>query len=685
VNKKLAMIVLAVCAAKAAAQEPKAFWTFETLGGSKTPEAVGKAMDTLEGYVEKAPGVRGNGLRLDGFTTCVRAAGPDRVVTGDEITVEAWIALGEYPWNWCPILTSESDEVKGYRLMIGPLGQASLECAIGGQWLACTSERDAVPLRTWMHVVGVYRAKSEMSLYINGTLVASNRISGAITPARAGYLLGMVARPDKPSDIHRTRGTLPAFFGLDGILDEVRVYDRALTAAAIKERAAPGLGLKPDIAPRRLPTIEKNPGRFGAYYTKLKYYPGWDRLWPVEQDPDIVVCFPGSAVKLVFWRGIRYGASWVSENENWMSDQSVETWESGAARDPEGCFEHMQDRHCRFSHVRIIENTEARVVIHWRYAPVSAYDHTWNADPKTGWECWIDEYYYIYPDASAIRKVSWKAGTLGDLRQFQETLALLHPGQIVSDLLDKDYAVVADYDGKTARVSFVDDPNVPPYGPFSWDVTHPYTVQQYQFKSLNKPFICFEPGNKMFLRFENLAAYGRASGCNHFPVGQARCDGRTTLTSDRPSHCSSFPISDPVIHSQGDREYWTGLYGMTDWTVPQVVAFGRSWARAPELVASGPGVRSEGYDRSERCYQLVNAAGKPEGIEVRLMADAGSPAIHPVLRVQAWNGEKPRVLVNGKEYPQARVGLDRRLEGDTLIVYLPVESKSPLTVRIVPN
>ncbi len=527
-NKTLAVIILAACAIEAAAQDPKAHWTFETLDGSKTPEAVSRTMDTLEGYVEKAPGIRGNGLRLDGFTTCLRASGPDRVVTGDEITVEAWIALGEYPWNWCPVLTSENDEVKGYRLMIGPLGQASLECAVGGQWLACTSARDAVPLRTWMHLVGVYRAGSEMALYINGSPVASNRIPGSITHARTGYLLGMVARPEKPSDIHRTRGTLPAYFGLDGILDEVSVYDRALPAATIKERSARDTGSKPDIAPRRLPSVEKNPGRFGAYYTKLKYYPGWDRLWPVDQDPDIVVCFPGSAVKLVFWRGIRYGASWVSENENWMSDQSVEAW-----NDEEGCFEHMQDRHCRFAHVRIIENTEARVVIHWRYAPVSAYDHTWRADPKTGWECWIDEYYYIYPDASAIRKVSWKKGTLGEPRQFQETLALLHPGQTVSDLLEKDYVTVADYAGKTAKVSFVEDPSIAPYGPFSWDVTHPYTVQQYQFKSRNKPFICFEPGNAMYLRFERLSAYDRASGCNHFPVGQARCDGRTTLVAGR--------------------------------------------------------------------------------------------------------------------------------------------------------
>ncbi len=681
-NRKLAVILFTFVAVEAAAQSPKAYWSFDKLENRQTQEAISGKADTLEGYFEKAPGIKGDGLRLDGFTACLRSSGPDRIVTGKEITVEAWVSLGEYPWNWCPVLTAESDEVKGYRLMIGPLGQASMECAIGGQWISCTSGRDAIPLRTWMHVAGVYRADTDVALYINGALIASNKINGSITAARSNYVLGMVARPEKPSDIHRTMGTVAAYFGLDGIMDEVKVYDQALTAEQIKKSyAAVSVG-KPDISPRKLPVVGKNPGRFGAYYTKLKYYPGWDRLWPVDQDPDVVVCFPGSQVKLIFWRGIRYGASWVSENENWMTDQSVEAWGKGAEHE-EGCFEHMQDRHCRFSHVRIIENTDARVVVHWRYAPVSAYNNTWRADPKTGWECWIDEYYFIYPDASAIRKVSWKKGTLGEPRQFQETLALLHPGQIVSDLLERDYVTVADYSGKTGTVSFVEDPDVAPYGPFNWDVSHPYTVQQYHFKSQNKPFICFEPGNKMWLRFEDLASYDRASGCNHFPVGQARCDGRTTLTSDRPSHCSSFPISDPVLHETDDREFWAALYGMNSMAVKDVIEFGRSWAYPPDLVLKGGDLRSGGFDRTERCYKIVNAAGSPRSFDLSLSGSASAPVVNPVLFVKNWNGPKPKVILNGKAAGAARVGLNYELDGTDLVVFLPVQSKSRVDVRIV--
>ncbi len=666
------------------AQNPQIHWNFEKYENRRTVEVIGGKADTLEGYYNETTGVKGKGLALDGFTTCLKGTGTVQPQELKEITVETWIALGEYPWNWCPIITTESNEVKGYRLMVGPLGQASLECAIGEQWISCTSERDALPLRKWMHVVGVYRSNTDMCLYINGELKSSIRINGALSATQSDMILGMVAVPEKPSDIHRTWGTIAQFFGLDGIMDEVKVYNTALTADQVKSNFASVKTGDPAIAERKFPRIENNPRRFGAFYTKLKYYPGWDNLWPVDQDPDIVVCFEQSPIKLVFWRGIRYGASWVSENENWMSDQSVEAWDDGS-NDREGCFEHMQDRHCRFSHVRIIENNDARVVVHWRYAPVSAYNNTWRVDPKTGWECWVDEYYYIYPDGTAIRKVSWKKGTLGYPRQFQETLALLHPGQKVSDLLEVDFATMADYDGKTGKSSFVENPNVAPYGPFDWSQKFPYTIQQYNFKSENKPFICFEPGNEMYIRYEGLDTYDMADGCNHFPVGQARCDGRTTRTSDKPSHCSSFPISDPVIHETADREYWNGLYGMNTMKIEELIRFGRSWAYAPALTFQENSFKSSGYDKSERCYRLENATAKPGKVELILEATKESPAVNPAIFIKNWNSPGANVQVNGKPLKDCAIGVNRELAGIDLVVFLPVMSDSPINISILPD
>ena len=139
-------------------QTPVMCWDFETIRNRTVIEESTKIADTIEGNFESAAGVAGKGLRLDGFTTRVIRTGKNTRKPGAAFTLEAWVALGEYPLNWCPVITTESDEVKGYRLLIGPYGQVSFETAIGEQWMACTSANEAMPLRNmWVRwIAGGY-------------------------------------------------------------------------------------------------------------------------------------------------------------------------------------------------------------------------------------------------------------------------------------------------------------------------------------------------------------------------------------------------------------------------------------------------------------------------------------------------------------------------------------------------
>ncbi|MCP4450055.1 MAG: LamG domain-containing protein [Planctomycetes bacterium] len=651
------------------AQTPVMTWDFETIKDGKSIEPATQIADTIEGNFEQAAGIRGKGLRLDGFTTRVIRTGRETVKPGDELTVEAWVSLSQYPENWCPVITTESDEVKGYRLQIGPYGQVSFETAISEQWVVCSSANETMPLRKWMHLVGVYTAGKAMTLYVNGKAVRTLPIDGALTyPKKNNAILGMVAAPKRPSDTIRTWGTMPTYYGLSGIMDEIMVFDQALTARQVKSRFSKVAADTPDIQAHRLPTIKKNPGRFGAFYTKLKYHDAWDNLWRVDQDPDIVVCFDNSPVKFIFWRGIRYGPAWVSENDNWMTDQSLETWGNGA-NDIEGCFEHMQDRHCRFSHVRIIESSDARAVIHWRYALVSAHDHIWMTDPKTDWGCWADEYYYIYPDGSAIRKVSWQKGSTGRAVQYQESLPVTQPGQRSKDLLEDDYVRVADYEYNSRTVSV--DPSTK-----SSDWKRDYTIQQFQFKSKNKPYICFEPGNRMWVRWIN-------GGYNHFPVNQARSDGRWARTTDRPTHIMSSPCSDPIIHEQGNRLSWYALYGMNTMATNELVTFGRSWAYAPAL-STGRGFASRGYDRSQRCYQIENTSGKSSPCKLTLKGSKDSPLLNPAFCIKNWDADDAKILINGKAHANYKTGINRTLEGTDLVVFVTINKTEPVTITVLP-
>lgn len=654
----------------ALAQKPVMKWDFENIRNRKYVETSSNIADTIEGNFGTAAGVSGKGLRLDGFTTRVVRKSEFLQKPGDAFTVEASVALGEYPWNWCPVITTESDEIKGYRLMIGPYGEVSMEVAINGQWICATSPSGTVPLRKWVHIAGVYQGGKKVALYINGENVSTVNIYGQLTfPAKSDCVIGMVTKPGKPSDIIRPWGTVAAYYGLQGIVDEINVYDVALDQEQVKKCFSSYSVSLPDLQPHMLPKIEKDPHHFAAYYTKLKYYPEWDNVWPVDQDPDVVVCFEKSPVKLIFWRGTRYGPCWVSENDRWMGDQSLETWNVGAA-DKEGCFEHMQDRHCRFSHVRVIENTDARVVVHWRYAPVSSHDHTWMPDPKTGWECWVDEYYYVYPDGSAIRKVSWDKGTTGPNVQFQESLPVTQPGEKNEEMLDPNYVQVGDYQYNTRMVS--SDLRVQPK-----DWPGNYTVQQFNFKSVNKPFICFEPGNQMIVRWIDV-------GYNHYPVGQARCDGRWTKTLDRPSHISSSPVSDPVIHENGNRLFWNGLYGMNNMNMTNLIVFGRSWSYPAEMTLTGNDFTSTGYDKSQRCYQLEKHGKKNAKVEMSLHGSTESPVINPAFYIKNWNLSGATVTVDGKPFSDYKIGIIHTLEGDDLVLFLFINKSGPVSISILP-
>jgi hypothetical protein len=51
-------------------------------------------------------------LHVDGFTIRVIREGSALKKQISALTIEAWVFLGEYPWNRYPVITAGSDEVK---------------------------------------------------------------------------------------------------------------------------------------------------------------------------------------------------------------------------------------------------------------------------------------------------------------------------------------------------------------------------------------------------------------------------------------------------------------------------------------------------------------------------------------------------------------------------------------------
>ncbi|MBP9946469.1 MAG: LamG domain-containing protein [Vicinamibacteria bacterium] len=673
-------------------QGPVAWWPLDTTEAGTSSDRAGGHRDRIEGLHRIAAGVVGQSIVFDGYTTVLRRAAAAAPAFSNAFTLEAWVALGAYPWNVAPVVDHGDEEMRGYIFGLGPRGELSLRVAVDGRWLETRSPDAAVPLRKWTHVAARYGVASGLTLFVNGTEVArtplpppgpggrSGSQRGQIIAARGlDLLVGGVRSPLRPTPWHRFEGTQPTWYSIEGALDEVKIHATALSDAEIKTSATAAQPGPPPLPPRVLPSGPPGPGRFGAYLTKLQYHPEWDALWRVDSHPDVLVRFDRSPVRLVFWRGTQYSPAWVSENGQWMADQSVEGYEPGFT------YEHMNDKQNRYSHVRVIEQTDARAVVHWRYALVNVKNELWNTQERLGNGAWVDEYYFIYPDAAAVRKVSWNRNTLGDPIQYQESLPLTQPGQVQGDVIHPDYVTVGNLAGETQVFSYVADPK-----PDSKKVPADLVIQRHNLKSTHKPFIVFEPGNKMsYLRDMNILNLSRPGSGNHWPVGQTPSDGRTSLATDRAAHFLGFPISTPPLNQGPDgRDFRASLYGMTDRPWSDLLGLARSWSQAPELRVAAGRVRSLGYDRSERAYRLKAEAAVDRPLDLVVKASPTSPVRNLAIVVEGWGEASARLTLDGRAVsrgPGFRYGHRHTLAGTDLVVWIETSTDASLRLRLDPR
>ena len=663
-------------------------WTFDDASaGAVVSDAAGGVKDAIRGRFIITPGVSGTGLKFDGYTTSVVRKGRQAPRLGDEFTIEAWVALAAFPWAWCPVVGQEANGLVGYSFGVGPQGEFGLKVSVRGDWAVCLSPVK-LPLRKWAHIAATFRADDGIRIFLDGREVASRPIQGkAAYASGADLLIGM--NPDKrlPAFIVAGgAGTVPAWFAFDGIMDEIGIHGRALASDELARlHTAVPAPAPPALSARRLPSGPKGPGRFGAYYTKLAYDESWDALWPAGPAADIVVQFDDSPVRVVFWRGLRYGPAWVMDNGQWMADQSFETWDG-----PEGCYEHMEDPRCLYSSVRILESSEARVVVHWRYAPVNSRNHLWRVEETAGWGLWVDEYYYFYPDRTAVRKMIWLADALGagSPSEIQETTPLCEPGQNAEDILNTDAMTILNLKAESRTYSWpgeMDSPaksrNLQPENP---------NIQVVNLKSKTKPFIIFEPGCRMTVYVGRVRkALADFSSYNHFPVSLLPSDGRYAVAPDK---VASFSISytDPPRHAEKDGTIWAGwIYGVTESPSPALASIGRSWAKAPELRVQGGGAPAAVYDLSQRAYVLAAPlAGRPAALAGELRASEDSPVENVALVIRNW-GESGAVLsLDGKTVPRGRdfrFGSARTLEGTDLVVWFKAKSVKPLSFVLMPK
>ncbi len=558
-------------------------------------------------------------------------------------------------------------------------GHIGLHLMVNDKWYECTSEKK-IDLLKWTHVAGTFDKDEGIRIYINGEAAGALSVKGVVTPAvGSDMLIGKSVRKMYPENTERapSRKILSNMIW-DGLIDEVKIYDRSLSGGEIRERFGSAKPKKEQpLSWREMPSGPKDlKPEFGATYCRLRYCDEWEKLWRVGDYPDILVRFDESPVRLVFWRGTSFGGSWVTENGIWMGDQSLEDGSEW------GCNEHMSDKQCRYSHVRLLENNEARVVVHWRYAVVDIRYVINHQDPKTGWGDWTDEYYYIYPDAVTTREqVLWTSRDPGDF-QWQETIFFNQPGTRPEDNVEIDALTLCNMKGQTKTYSWANG------APRSYSEPAGANIQMTNLKAKNKHFIIMEPGGEEIGTFTGgiRKEWSHFPWWNHWPVAQLANDGRRVTGPDRPSHSSITSGIRSYTNGEGDSYVGVRLYGMTDKAITSLVPLARSWIYPAKLRVVGGGFESEGYDKYQRAYVLrCEDKGNPSTLKIRLAANKKSPVQNLALVIKDWGEGDAQVKVNGKVMERGRVlriGHRHRLEGSDLIVWLEMSSTKAVKIEV---
>jgi hypothetical protein len=702
--KILTLTGLLAISLAAAERTPVASWSFDGDMGA----------DIIRGFRKFVPGTAGDGLRFDGQTTVVVRAAARMPRLEGAFTVEAWVAIETYPWTWCAVVNQEKDHRAGYFFGIDPEGRFGLQVAVDGRWQECRSSA-GLPLYSWNHILGMFDPAAGLKLYLNGKLVGEAAITGP--PLFAPDAEVWIGRNQTPLGLsEEIRVVAPVAFSFDGIIDEVRLYDAALSppeAAAASARVRPS-GPAP-LGPPVLPSGPKGPGRFGAYNTRLRYAEEWENSWRVGESADVVVRFDETANRLVFWRGTSYIPAWVTVNGIWYTNEFYETQVPTMPTSAEP----MADKHARFSHPRILETSDARVVVLWRYAPVSVNYDLVNVDPLTGWGDWVEETYTVYPDGSCVRKIRvWSSKprvdpadgkTWDNFRQYHEAIVINPPGTRPEDNIRTEALTLANMKGEVHTYSWADGPpgETADFDAETLAVLHRISdldtaghkwlvrpaggnILRVNLRSRYSPYVIVDPRNVAIDCYAGEIIRERSifPWWNHWPVSQQiRSSGRWALAPDRVSHSSLAHIQSwRPFEETADGVTMLMLNGLTDRPAEALIPLARSWLSPPQMDVEGDGYSGEGFDPAERAF--VVARRGPDGparVAVVLRASKETPTRHPVHRLRRWDAPLPGVEVGGRPAPlgkDVRAGLVPGLEGDDLVLWIRGEWTSPVRIAI---
>ena len=195
---------------------PVAAYNFEEASGATVVDASGKGNNgTISGATRTPAGKFGRALSFDGVNDRVTVNDSASLDLTSGMTLEAWVYPASAPEAWGTILMKETSGEAVYGLFSD--GTDDMPTAYIANKSSATGP-SILPNNAWSHLAATYNG-SALVLYVNGNEAKRVANSGNITVSNGRLMIG-------------GNSVWGDYF--KGRIDEVRIYNRALSATEIR-------------------------------------------------------------------------------------------------------------------------------------------------------------------------------------------------------------------------------------------------------------------------------------------------------------------------------------------------------------------------------------------------------------------------------------------------------------------
>lgn len=215
-----------------ATPSPVAAYSFDEGEGGAVEDSAGGHDGEIEGATWTEEGVNGYGLRFDGSDDLVSIADAAALDLTDAFTLEAWVRPDDESGEWQPLISKATtgSNASGYTLLSNGNDVPQAYVADSGS-VDGVSGQAALNPEEWAHLAVTYDG-ADLRLYVNGELEATESAIAA-------------GENSAPLEIGHTESLGGRYF--EGLIDEVRIYDVALSQRLVENDRDTVIDFDPDL------------------------------------------------------------------------------------------------------------------------------------------------------------------------------------------------------------------------------------------------------------------------------------------------------------------------------------------------------------------------------------------------------------------------------------------------------